>query len=163
MSEPREGSKPETHSERPLWTIAEEVFLNLTRSQAMLSRRFEKFFKEHRLTPATYNILRILRGAGESGLPCSEIHARMLAEVPDVTRLIDRLVGLGLVVRYRTDEDRRRVFQTLTPKGHATLSEMDGPMREIHESQLGHMTRHDLERLSRLLVEARLKVLPGRN
>jgi len=138
--------------------MEEAVFLNLTRSQAILSRRFEKFFKEKRLTPATYNILRILRGAGESGLPCSEIPRRMLAEVPDVTRLIDRLVGLGLVARYRTEEDRRKVFQKLTPKGYELLSEMDGPMREIHRDQLGHLSTQDLERLNQLLIEARSKI-----
>lgn len=162
MSDTRGGADLGTRSERPFWTIEEEVFLNLTRSQAILSRRFEKLFKKHRLTPATYNILRILRGAGEGGLQCSEILSRMLAEVPDVTRLIDRLVALGLVVRYRTEVDRRRVFQTLTPQGHALLSEMDGPMREIHRSQLGHLSRQDLQQLNRLLIEARLKVAgPG--
>ncbi len=161
MSELNRGGKKralEPTTRRPFWTIEEDVFLNLTRSQAMLARRFERLFKERRLTPATYNILRILRGAGQSGLQCSEIPPRMLSEVPDVTRLIDRLVALGLVVRYRTDEDRRRVFQTLTPKGLSLLAEMDGPMRDIHRSQLGHMSRQDLERLNQLLVQARLKV-----
>ena len=39
------------------------------------------------LSGAQYNILRILRGAGESGLACREIGGRLISRDPDITRL----------------------------------------------------------------------------
>ncbi len=157
-TEPEVETKPKTA--KPSKLREEEVFIHLTRAQALLSRAIEALFKGHRLTPATYNILRILRGSGPDGLPCSQISERMLTAVPDVTRLIDRLVRLGLVVRYRTETDRRLVFQRLTPQGYALLAEMDSPLRQIHRDQLGHLSIDELETLENLLLRCREKVEP---
>ena len=53
----------------------------------------------HGITLQQYNVLRILRGAGASGLPTLEIAARMVEKSPGITRLIDRLGGAALVRR----------------------------------------------------------------
>lgn len=135
--------------------LEEDVFVSMTRSQATLARRPAQLFRRHRLSPVTYNILRILHGSGEGGLPCSEISKRLLTRVPDVTRLVDRLVKLGLVRRYRTERDRRLVLQTLTKKGAELLAQLDGPLRAIHRGQLVHLTSEQLTELKRLLDKCR--------
>lgn len=132
--------------------------MNLTRTQALLSRELDALLRCHGLTQVTYNILRILRGAGKRGLPCAKIGERMLTRVPDVTRLVDRLVKLGLVERYRTEEDRRLVFQRLTPTGRRLLADLDGPVRELHDHALGHLSDEELDELNALLVKARAHV-----
>ncbi|GMW01967.1 MAG: MarR family transcriptional regulator [Candidatus Hydrogenedentota bacterium] len=137
-----------------------EVHLNLKRTEALLSWASEALFREHGLTDVTYNILRILRGAGADGLPCGEIGKRMLTRVPDVTRLVDRLVKMDLVERYRTDEDRRLVFQVLTPKGKQLLAKLDDKVESIPREQVAHMTKTELKTLNSLLVKARERVNP---
>ena len=59
--------------------------------------------------PSSYNVLRILRGVGAAGLSRNDIRDRLVALVPDVTRLIDRLEEAGLVDRERWSADRRIV------------------------------------------------------
>ena len=51
---------------------------------------------------AQYNVLRILRGAGEEGLPTLAIRDRMIDEGSTVTRLLDKLEKASLVTRDRT-------------------------------------------------------------
>src|SRR5262245_26028019 len=99
--------RAEIKQQKPFGSVAEEVLLNLVRTASHLEARGADLLAAHDLTPAQYNVLRILRGAGPDGHPCQEIGARMISRVPDVTRLVDRLEAAGLVTRKRSDTDRR--------------------------------------------------------
>ncbi len=111
-------SKP-FHSER------QEAFFNLLRTTEHLSREASHLLKDQDLSQTQYNVLRILRGAGEAGLPCSEIGNRLISHDPDVTRLIDRLEKRGLVSRNRDSADRRVITIRLTPAGLALVEGSD--------------------------------------
>jgi DNA-binding MarR family transcriptional regulator len=147
--------KDEIKKKRPFERPEEEAYLNLLRTATLLVADFERQFKAAGVSEPQYNVLRILRGAGGDGLPCSEIGERMITRVPDVTRLVDRLESAGLVVRNRTSEDRRVVRVKVTQKALDLLAGLDRPLAELHRRQLGHMTRAELDELSRLLVKAR--------
>ncbi|HZW07597.1 MAG TPA: MarR family transcriptional regulator [Phycisphaerales bacterium] len=150
------GLAREIHKRGPFQSAAQEAFLNVLRTASVLSADFERLFKRHGLSGATYNALRILRGAGEEGRRCTEIGEHLVAEVPDVTRLIDRLEGAGLVKRSRgTGDDRRVVNVRITAAGLALLKKLDQPVVELHQRQMGHMSRRDLETVSELLCAAR--------
>jgi DNA-binding MarR family transcriptional regulator len=58
----------------------------------------------------------------------------------NVTSIIDRLVGQGLVTRRENPEDRRIVLLHLTDKGRKIIT-------DIHEISHSHM-KHSLERMS---------------
>jgi len=99
-------------------------------------------------------VLRILRGAGENGLPTLEIAERMIEEAPGITRLIDRLEGKKLVKRERCKKDRRRVWCQITKDGLALLEKLDTPVREA-ERALGSLSSTELTQLVALLDRAR--------
>jgi DNA-binding MarR family transcriptional regulator len=153
--------KDEIKKKKPFESPSEEAYLNLLRTTTVLAADFERLFKDAGLSEPQYNVLRILRGAGAGGgadgmgLPCLEIAARMITRVPDITRLVDRLEAAGLVTRARISEDRRVVLVRITKKGLDALAALDAPLVEVHKRQMGHMTRPELEELSRLLVKAR--------
>lgn len=158
------GLAREIHKREPFRSAAEEAFLNVARTASVLAGDFERLFKPHGLSGATYNALRILRGAGESGRRCTEIGEHMVAAVPDVTRLIDRLERAGLVKRLRGGGsggegggggDRRVVVVRITPGGLALLKKLDLPVADLHHRQMGHMADGKLDSLSRLLCEVR--------
>ena len=132
----------------------ETLFVELTRTADRLSRAPAQLLREHHLSPAPYNVLRILRGAPD-GLLCGEIAARMVTREPDITRLLDRLEKRGLTHRCREEQDRRRVLVRITPDGLALLARLDLPIRQLHQRQLGHLSRKQLETLTDLLAEAR--------
>lgn len=111
--------------------------------------------KKRGLSPTQYNVLRILRGAGEEGLPCREIAARMIKRVPDVTRLLDRMEAKGWVKRRRRKSDRRVVQVWITPAGLQLVRSLDEPVRGLHRRRLGRMGEKRLRTLLELLEEAR--------
>ncbi len=132
----------------------EATFLELCRTTDILSRRLSVVLKTEDLSANQYNVLRILRGAPD-GLPCGEIGNRMITRDPDITRLLDRLEKRGLIARSRETKDRRMVMGRITPDGIKLLSRMDGPVREAHRAQLGHLGRERLRALTELLHAAR--------
>jgi DNA-binding MarR family transcriptional regulator len=116
-------------------------------------RRVTEMLKEHQLSPTQYNALRILRGAGPDGLPCTEIGERMITRDPDITRLMTRLETRGLVQRSRQKQDRRVIKARITERGLTLLNEMDPAVNEFQRGLLGHMGERKLRALIRLLEE----------
>jgi DNA-binding MarR family transcriptional regulator len=146
----------------------QEAYLNILRTSMCLATDFERLFRTHGLSEATYNALRILRGhykpgngggGGGGGVPSQTIGKQLITNVPDVTRLVDRLVDAGLAERCRIEADRRVVMVKITKAGLDLLAKLDRPLRELHIKQLGHMGRRELEQLSQLLVKARQRMV----
>lgn len=149
----------EIKKRRAFESAAEEAYLNVLRTAAVLEAPFDRLFRAHGLSEATYNVLRILRGekmsGNREGLACQEIGARVITRVPDMTRLLDRLEEAGLVARERSSEDRRVVLCRVTEAGLKRIATLDEPLKELHQAQLKRMSGADLKRLSELLTAAR--------
>jgi DNA-binding MarR family transcriptional regulator len=149
------GLAPEIGKKRPFDAPEVEAFLNILRTCSLLTAETGRFLKKYGLTEAQYNALRILRGHGPAGLPSQTIGEQLVAQVPDVTRLVDRLVDSGLAQRERTSHDRRVVTVSITRPGLDLLARIDRPLLDLHRSQLGHLTRAEIKALNALLVKAR--------
>jgi len=147
----------EIKKRRPFESPEQEAMLNLVRTNDRFQFRFARLFREYGLTSSQYNVLRILRGEGKP-LPCLEIADRMIAAVPAITGLIDRLEAMSLVARDRSTEDRRVVFVEITPKALDLLARLDQPVHDLHKKLVGHLTQAELRELSRLLEKARLSL-----
>lgn len=143
---------------KPFASKEEEVSLNLQRTAEALRWAIVETLKPYELTPVQYNVLRILRGAGEQGLMCSEISERLITKDSDITRLLDRLENRGLVKRSRDAKDRRAIIAFITAEGLNLLAELDEPVSMASRNQLGHLGAELLEQLNALLVLARSKV-----
>jgi DNA-binding MarR family transcriptional regulator len=125
---------------RPWESLEEEVILNIARTYAVLEHAIAQVLKPHGVTPTQYNVLRILRGAGDVGLCRNEVGERLIRPVPDVTRLLDRMEEMGLITRRRDGADRRFVTTVITAQGLALLGELDVPILEFHRARLAHLT-----------------------
>jgi DNA-binding MarR family transcriptional regulator len=121
----------ELRQNKPFAAPEEELLLSLVRTADLLGRKLSALLKIRDLSPAQYNVLRILRGAGNKGLPCGEIGARMVTRDPDVTRILDRLERRKLVSRERGAGDRRVVSTCITPAGMSLLKTLDAPLMKI--------------------------------
>lgn len=137
--------------------LEEDVFVSFQRAADWLLQGVERLLKPHGLSPAQYNVLRILRGAGPEGLSCREVAARMVTRDPDMTRLLDRLEKQGLLSRERRKDDRRVVTTRITPQGLDLLQRLDQPLRELHRRQLRHIPAARLKALAGLLDEVRAR------
>jgi DNA-binding MarR family transcriptional regulator len=140
---------------KPFESLQAEVYLNLMRTADALSRGVEDILKLAGLSQTQYNILRILKGAGDKGLCCREIGERMITRDPDVTRLLDRMERSGLVTRSRDSRDRRVITARITPAGLKLVKDLDAPLAEYNRKLLSHMEKDDLRKFVELLEIAR--------
>jgi MarR family transcriptional regulator, organic hydroperoxide resistance regulator len=145
----------EIRQQKPFEHIEEEATLNLVRTAEMLNQKATEFFRPFDLSRTQYNVLRILRGAGEDGLTCSATAERMVSRDPDITRLMDRMETRGLIARERTANDRRVVVIRLTKAGRQLVDALDGQVSEFHELLLGRLGVTKLRKLIDLLEEVR--------
>jgi DNA-binding MarR family transcriptional regulator len=132
---------------------AESAGVKLMRVSDAFNQRFQALFKPHGLSAPQYNVLRILRGAGADGLRCAEISDRMITRVPDITRLLDRLVEKGLVDRRRCESDRRAVISLVTPAGLALLEAVDGRLQNQIRKNFHSLDSAEIDRLDTLLTK----------
>jgi DNA-binding MarR family transcriptional regulator len=140
---------------RPFSSLQQEAYLSVVRTTSALTDRVEDLLKPYGISATQYNVLRILRGAGEGGLCRNELRDRMLTRMPDMTRLLDRMEDAGLVKRSREQEDRRMVLTQITPRGKELLSGLDRPMSDLHREQLARLTDAQLRSLIDLLTTIR--------
>ena len=149
--------RKETRQKKPFRRVEDEAFVNLLRTVDALMQGVATTLKPSGLSPAQYNVLRVLRGAGPDGLACREIGERMIAKDPDITRLLDRLEERDLISRSRDRADRRVITTRITDKGMRILKELDKPIEELHVKQLGHLGEQRLRSLVDLLEAARAR------
>jgi DNA-binding MarR family transcriptional regulator len=69
----------------------------------------------------TVNQYRALTLVAAGAPPMREFAVRLATQPPNVSTLIDGLVGRGLISRQRDPTDRRRVVLSLTKRGQALL------------------------------------------
>ena len=145
----------ELKQSKPFASRAQEAAVALLRTADLIRRNVGAVVEAHDITAQQYNVLRILRGAGEKGLPTLEIVERLIEETPGITRLIDRLEAKKLVLRERCLTDRRQVFCRITRVGLKLLTKLDAPLNNAEEETLGTLKKRELDELIVLLDRAR--------
>jgi DNA-binding MarR family transcriptional regulator len=133
-------------------SLEEEVLIALVRTAWLAAERSTAVTAAAGLSPSQYNVLRILRAAGRSGLSRTEIGERMVTRDSDLTRLMSGLERDGLAVRATDPVDRRRSINRITPAGRALLSRLDPQVAEAAKKTMGHLGRTRLTALLDLLV-----------
>jgi DNA-binding MarR family transcriptional regulator len=137
---------------KPFSSLQQEAYLSVVRTTSALTDRVEELLKPYGISATQYNVLRILRGAGQGGLCRNELRDRMLTRMPDMTRLLDRMEEAGWVSRSRERDDRRMVLTQITARGRELLGELDRPMTQLHRQQLSQLTDEQLRSLIDLLT-----------
>lgn len=129
---------PTIHEEikqsKPFRTRSQEAYLAVLRTADECRHHISKVLEPAGITLQQYNVLRILRGAGEEGLPTLAVADRMIERTPGVTRLIDRMEKKGWVTRARCSEDRRRVWCRITESGLSLLDSLDQPVNALDDT-----------------------------
>lgn len=150
------GIYGEIEQSRPFARPQQEALVTLTHTADVLRHALERDLAPHGISPEQYNVLRILRGAGNDGHPTLEIARRMISRSPNVTRLIDKLIASGLARREQGTRDRRQALVRLTAAGSRRLGVLD----KIVEDAPGQLDLSDRESgtLIRLLDKIRARV-----
>jgi DNA-binding MarR family transcriptional regulator len=145
----------EIKQSKPFASKSQEAAVALLRTADLIRRNVAAVLDPYGITAQQYNVLRILRGARETGLPTLDIVERLIEETPGITRLIDRLEEKQLVARKRSLTDRRQVFCHITKRGLELLARLDAPLNASEEKALRHLAKRELDTLVDLLDRAR--------
>ena len=141
---------------KPFSSVSQEGILALFLTADAVRRTFAQLIEEHvGLTLQQYNVLRILRGAGEAGLPTLDIPERMIEQAPGITRLLDRLEHKKWVERERSTGDRRQVICHITKSGLALLERVDQHVAGKDDEALSMLTKREQRELIELLNRIR--------
>jgi DNA-binding MarR family transcriptional regulator len=128
-----------------------DAIVAIARARDRLIHAADEIIREVGLSEPQFNVLRILRGAGEP-LPTSEVGRRMITRVPDITRLVDRLEKMGLVSRHRAPEgDRRVVLVSISAKGLEVIAPLDDVLEQHTEKMLSALSSEERAQLVELL------------
>lgn len=160
MSERTAGRmlQDELQQSQPFRSQLQEASIALMRTASVVSRRFARVVEPHGLSLAQYNVLRILRGAGDDGLPTLAIRDRMIDEGSTVTRLLDKLENASLVLRDRARSDRRQVRCTITAQGKALLATLDPLINATDRATMETLAPDQRESLLSILAVIRTEL-----
>ena len=145
----------EIRQSKPFDSLQQEVLLNLARTSAVLMHRMEHHFREFGLTATQYNVLRIVAGAGPDGISQCDIASRLVAETPDVPRLLKRTETAGLIRRTSNPDDKRVLSVRLTPQGGRLLQELAPRVAELSKTLFPNLNQQQLRALNELLNASR--------
>ena len=145
----------EIRQSKPFDSLQQEVLLNIARTAAVLGHRMEQHFRQFGVTATQYNVLRIVAGAGPNGISQCDIAGRLVAETPDVPRLLKRTETAGLIRRNPSTEDRRVVRVHLTASGSRLLQQIAMQVEAMTADFFPNLTKKELRTLNELLNACR--------
>lgn len=147
--------REEIQQNRPFQNHEHAAAIALFRTADELRRSIGALIAPRGVSVEQFNVLRILRGAGEKGLPTLEIAGRLLENNPGITRLIDKLEAKKLVSRLRCETDRRQVYCTITKAGAELVGTLDEPARRQNQQMFRGLTEAQIDKLIGLLDRVR--------
>ncbi|MBL7933887.1 MAG: MarR family transcriptional regulator [Bacteroidia bacterium] len=134
----------------------QKLAINLLYTSNWLQYQYNQFFKEVDLTTQQFNVLRILRGQHPNYCSLKTIKERMLDRMSDASRIVDKLVTKGLVVRHECPNDRRSVNLLISEEGLKLLKSLD-VIEEQMKDIFSTLSANEVKELNRLLDKLRDK------
>ncbi len=127
--------------------------INLIYTFNWMTEKMKILFEKFGLTSQQFNILRILRGAGQP-LSTLQIRQRMLDKMSDTSRIVDRLILKGLAKKVICKTDKRLVDVSITEKGKKLLAKMDEHEYEM-DAVFNNLSESEAKTINKLLDKIR--------
>lgn len=131
----------------------QKATVNIIFTNNWIMERINRIFDASGITSQQYNILRILRGAGEP-LSTSQIRQRMLDKMSDSSRIVDRLLLKGMVKKTECKSDKRLVDVIITAKGLKLLEKIDTHNARVDDIMM-NLSQTEAKNLNQLLDKIR--------
>lgn len=136
---------------KPIKDHYSRAYLNIMYTGTWMLGKINQVLKPYDLTEPQYNVLRILRGQHGEAMPLFEIQERMIQKMSNVSRLIDKLLDKGLVVRKECKDNRRKVDIMITKKGLDMLEEVNPDLDQLFDAISKNLRKDEAKQLGELL------------
>ncbi len=131
-----------------------KALINLIYTSNYFRDSHHSVFKPYDIQTQHFNILRILNGKHPDPATPGYIKEVMLDKGRDLTRLIDKLEGMGWVSRTICPENKRKIHVNLTHEGLEKVKEISSNL-DLLDNGMKHLTEEEYDHLSRLLDKMR--------
>ncbi|MCM4153887.1 MarR family transcriptional regulator [Arenibacter sp. N53] len=131
--------------------ITSRTIIHLSLVESKINEIMTTALKPHGVSLQQFNVLRILRGQKGKPANLSTLNERMVTKMSNTTRLVDKLILKGYVVRMVCPSNRRKVEINITLQGESALSEMDAALNLAEGKLLNNFSLDDLTALNGLL------------
>lgn len=148
MAAKRRPSKQNDHLNR-------DGYIYLSVLSSKFSNQIEQVCAEFGLTEAHYRVLWVLcLSDSTNAMTMGDIVDGVINKASDVTRLVDKLVRLGLVNRTNAHDDRRRVLVKPTAQGRRVFEKITKGIKATHYEQWNGLSTSELSTLVDLMQKA---------
>lgn len=124
----------------------------LHRAAALWRTQLDERLRPWNMTQATWRTLWALR-MSEERYNQSSLAARLGIETPTLVHIIDRMETLGLLRREASDRDRRQKYITITEKGLALATEIEGEVVGMRDEMLEGLSDVEIQSGIRLFEQ----------
>ena len=131
-----------------------KVVVNLLYTHSYLVSFQTAVLKPLDLSPEQYNVLRILRGHQGKPATIAAIQERMLNNMSNASRLVDKLKAKELVKREECPLNRRKVDVVITEKGLSLLDLLEPQITNMNKKAI-HLEDQEIALLNELLDKLR--------
>ena len=135
-------------------TSRHKALVNILFTYGWEIERIKNIIAIENITHQQYNILRILRGSYPNPLSTLQIRERMLDKMSDTSRMVDRLIIKGLVVKTISKIDKRLVDVVISEEGLRVLRRIEARVDIVSEI-MSNVSEEEAEQLSNLLDKIR--------
>jgi MarR family transcriptional regulator, organic hydroperoxide resistance regulator len=137
--------------------IANRLFLRLYQASNLMHKTGTKAVSRFNATTQQWAVLGALSrpAARDQGMTVKELIAFLMVSRQNLTAVLDRLEGAGLVERVRAVGDGRLRHVRLTPEGDRVWSDMLTSIRRYYEDALAGFSTEECLLLFRLLDRLR--------
>ena len=133
------------------------AYFNLLKTGSWIEDQVKKSLKPYDLTHAQLNALYILMENHPEPVSANDLKEKILVNNPDVTRLLDRLVRKGYVVRETCPQNRRKIDISLTASGRTLFDKAHQEVKQnlgnFFENQITEDEANELRRILRKMRE----------
>lgn len=125
------------------------VYVKLMRATNTATSKIHEHLKEDNLTVSQFGVIEALYHLGP--LSQSELGEKILKSNANLTTVVDSLEKKKLVVRKRSDQDRRTVTVHLTEPGKELIAKVFPRHAKVVTRELGFLTDKEKDALEKLL------------
>jgi DNA-binding MarR family transcriptional regulator len=135
-------------------SVFQQAVVNVVFSSGWCNEQIKQILAPYDITNQQFNILRILRGQHPVPATINLLKSRMLDKMCDASRIVDRLVQKGLVVKKINPADKRAVDIVISNKGLELLGQMDEEL-DLSAMVSANLTEDEAAQLNELLDKMR--------
>ena len=134
--------EPERDSQELGQAVAEVLQRRVASLLRAVDRGLTGTLAPYELIPVELELLRFCRDRGEC--TATQMTGVLPTDPSRISRLVHRLVQMGLVGRRRLTDDRRVVMLTLTPEGEELVQRMDALVQDFYDALTEGVSDADL-------------------